>query len=249
MRSSIELGNLSRQTLSKIGKGMTAAFGALSLLVTPAFAADGDTSSSILSIAAASDDFRLGDQSSDKSLEGISESDVKFRKLHAAWGGNQSTPAASLSIPSIDPVTKVDISSYYGYRTDPFRGRRKNHKGLDIRGPVGTPIYATADGFVKTSKWFSGYGNFIELDHGNAISTRYGHMSKLIVDANQRVKKGDIIGLMGSTGRSTGSHLHYEVRVAGEPINPQSFMASNTQDNFHLANNQQSNEAQGGPSE
>lgn len=249
MRCSVELGNLSRQTLSNIGKAMTAAFATLSLLANPAMAADGDTSSSILSLSAASDDFRLGDQSSDKSLEGLSESDSKFRSLHSAWIGNQSTPAASLSIPSIDPVTKVDISSYYGYRTDPFRGRRKNHKGLDIRGPVGTPIYATADGFVKTSKWFSGYGNFIELDHGNAISTRYGHMSKLIVSANQHVKKGDIIGLMGSTGRSTGSHLHYEVRVSGEPINPQSFMASNTQDNFHLANNQKSNEAQGGPNE
>lgn len=254
MRSSIGFTNIGRQFSSKISKTFIAAIGAVSLLISPSMAADNDTPSIIsVSASANSDNFRLNEKSSDslaKNLENGTEADAKFRALHGSWGNNFSAPAnVSLSIPSIDPVTKVDISSYYGYRTDPFKGRRKNHKGLDIRGPVGTPIYATADGFVKTSQWFSGYGNYIELDHGNAITTRYGHMSKLLVDANTRVKKGDIIGLMGSTGRSTGSHLHYEVRVAGEPLNPQSFMAAHTNDYVKLASDEDSSKAQGGPDE
>src|SRR3546814_7274047 len=90
--------------------------------------------------------------------------------------------------------------------------------------PVGTPCYATANGIGSPSGSAAGYGNLIELNHGDGISTRYGHMSKLIVEPNQRVRRGQVIGLMGSTGRSTGSHLHSEVRIDGEAVNPVPFV-------------------------
>ena len=111
-------------------------------------------------------------------------------------------------------------------RSDPFRGNTRRHAGVDLAGPIGTPIHATADGIVSKAEWFGGYGQFIEIEHGGAFQTRYGHMSRLNVTENQRVRKGEIIGYMGSTGRSTGSHLHYEVRINGEAVNPIPYMHS-----------------------
>ncbi len=241
MSLSIGLLSICRQKISKITCNIAIAVSALSIVHTPAMADSGASSTT------AHTDVRVETKIDKKIPSNAASTDPKFQALHSSWGGNIA-PTMSLSIPSIDPVTKVDISSYYGYRTDPFRGRRKNHKGLDIRGPVGTPIYATADGFVKISKWFGSYGKFIEIDHGNGITTRYGHMSRLKVSANMRVKKGDIIGLMGSTGRSTGSHLHYEVRVAGEPVNPLSFM-SQSSNPVKFADKSKTSQAQGGPAQ
>lgn len=243
MSLSVELMAICRQTVFKINRNVAASIAAISLISAPAIAAENDTSSSVISFSANAD-IRI-DEKIETAGEPSTNVDPKFQAIHSSWGGN-AAPAMALSIPSIDPVTKVDISSHYGYRTDPFRGQRKNHKGLDIRGPVGTPIYATADAFVKRSQWVGGYGKFIELDHGNGITTRYGHMSALKVSANSHVKKGDVIGLMGSTGRSTGSHLHYEIRVAGEPVNPLSFMLRNT-DPVQFAEKTESSQAQGGP--
>ena len=127
---------------------------------------------------------------------------------------------SQVAVPSINPVESMRMTSQYGYRTDPFQGRRKNHKGLDIAGPIGTPIYATADGIVGRAQWVSGYGKYIEVEHGNAIQTRYGHLSAMNVYSGQRVRKGDIIGYVGSTGMSTGPHLHYEFRINGVHRNP-----------------------------
>src|SRR3546814_16364619 len=90
------------------------------------------------------------------------------------------------------------------------------HAGVDIPGPIGTPIYATADGIVERAGRAGGYGNLVEIDHGKGIETRYGHLSKILVKPNQRVKRGQGVALMGSTGRSTGRHLHYEVRIRSE---------------------------------
>jgi murein DD-endopeptidase MepM/ murein hydrolase activator NlpD len=98
------------------------------------------------------------------------------------------------------------------------------HAGIDLAGPIGTPIYATADAIVGRAEWAGGYGNLIELNHGRGIQTRYGHLTRSVVGAGQRVKRGDLIGYMGSTGRSTGSHLHYEVRIDGKAVNPVPFM-------------------------
>ena len=147
----------------------------------------------------------------------------------------------------------MKFSSGFGYRNAPTRGASRNHKGIDIPGPVGTPIYATADGTIGRAQWVSGYGKYVEINHGNAVQTRYGHLSAMNVTPGQRIRKGDILGYMGSTGRSTGSHLHYEVRIAGEAINPTAFLSPQTVDqaksNILLASKTTDSKAIGGPAE
>ncbi|MBC2664480.1 M23 family metallopeptidase [Novosphingobium flavum] len=125
-----------------------------------------------------------------------------------------------VSIPSLIPLDNVRLSSDYGMRTHPVLGGKRAHKGVDLAAPVGTPIRASADGVVSRADWFSSYGLYVSLEHGGQIETRYGHMSRLNVAAGQTVHKGDIIGYVGTTGRSTGPHLHYEVRIAGEAVSP-----------------------------
>jgi murein DD-endopeptidase MepM/ murein hydrolase activator NlpD len=128
------------------------------------------------------------------------------------------------SIPAIQPVDFHDlrrIGSLFGYRTDPFYKVSKFHEGIDFAAAVGTPIYATGDGIVSVAAYNSGgYGNEIEINHGFSYETKYAHLSKIKVKVGQRVKRGEIIGLMGNTGKSTAPHLHYEVHKAGIPVNP-----------------------------
>ena len=131
-----------------------------------------------------------------------------------------------VSIPSLVPVDGVKLTSDFGMRWHPVLGGRRQHKGIDLAAPTGTPIHAAADGVVGRADWFSGYGLYVALEHGGNIETRYGHMSRLNVAAGQTVHKGDIIGYVGTTGRSTGPHLHYEVRVAGEAVNPMPYLQS-----------------------
>jgi len=129
-----------------------------------------------------------------------------------------------VSIPSIVPVDGAALTSGYGMRWHPVLGGRRAHKGVDLAEPVGTPVHASADGVVSKAEWFSSYGLFVSLEHGGNIQTRYGHMSRLNVASGQTVHKGDIIGYVGSTGRSTGPHLHYEVRIAGTAVSPIPYM-------------------------
>lgn len=174
--------------------------------------------------------------------------DEEFRRLFNGWkqmdgpqlaiaptkvatapsmGGSAAAPIfapTKVSIPSRMPVEGPALTSGFGMRTHPVLGGRRAHKGVDLAMPVGTPVYATADGVVERASWFSSYGLYVSLEHGGNIETRYGHMSRLNVAAGQQVKKGDIIGFVGSTGRSTGPHLHYEVRVAGAAVNPVPYM-------------------------
>ena len=126
----------------------------------------------------------------------------------------------TVSIPSRVPVEGVRLTSEYGMRWHPVIGGRRAHKGVDLAGPIGTPVHASADAVVGKAEWFSSYGLYVALEHGGDIETRYGHMSRLNVYAGQHVHKGDLIGFVGSTGRSTGPHLHYEVHAAGKPVNP-----------------------------
>jgi murein DD-endopeptidase MepM/ murein hydrolase activator NlpD len=155
-------------------------------------------------------------------------SDPKFKQLFTTWKKLDQIEQSTIAIPSVEPVKGTAFTSGFGVRSDPFRGRAAMHAGIDLAGPVGTKIYATADGIVSRSEYNGGgYGNLVELNHGRGIETRYGHMSKRLVEEGQRVKRGDLIGLMGSTGRSTGSHLHYEVRIDGKAVNPIPFMQSN----------------------
>lgn len=162
-----------------------------------------------------------------EAVEPLKTADPKFRQLFMSWKKLDQIEQGTIAIPSIEPVKGTTFTSGYGVRSDPFRGRAAMHAGIDLAGPMGTPIYATADGYVQRSQWVNGYGNLVEVNHGRGIQTRYGHLSKSLVRDGQQVKRGQMIALMGSTGRSTGSHLHYEVRVDGKAVNPIPFMQSN----------------------
>lgn len=150
--------------------------------------------------------------------------DVQFRSLFTTWKKLDSLEQGVIAIPAIQPVAQMSFTSDYGVRSDPFRGTAAMHAGVDIPGRIGTPIYATADGLVERAERSGGYGNLVEINHGKGIQTRYGHLSKMLVAPNTRVKRGQLIALMGSTGRSTGSHLHYEVRIDGSAVNPRPFL-------------------------
>lgn len=132
--------------------------------------------------------------------------------------------AANLAAtPSIWP-TSGEVSSRFGWRNSPWGGGQELHPGIDIANSMGTPIFATADGEVVLSGWSGGYGNIVQINHGKGIETIYGHNSRVIVNAGQAVKKGQVIAYLGSTGRSTGPHLHYEVRVNGTAVDPIRFL-------------------------
>ena len=150
--------------------------------------------------------------------------DTQFRSLFMTWKKLDTLQQGVIAIPSAQPVAHLNYTSNYGIRSDPFRGTAAMHAGVDIPGPVGTPIYATADGMVDRAERAGGYGNMVELDHGKGIQTRYGHLSKILVEPGTRVHRGQLIALMGSTGRSTGPHLHYEVRIDGRAVNPVPFL-------------------------
>lgn len=117
------------------------------------------------------------------------------------------------------------INNEFGFRRNPFGGRTYEfHGGMDIDGERGDAVFAPANGVVSEAGWKGGYGNMIEIDHGNGLKTRYGHLSKIEVEAGQQITRGQQIGLIGSTGRSTGPHLHYELRINDHPINPRFFL-------------------------
>lgn len=176
----------------------------------------------------------------------VRQADPQFKALFNSWQRLDQLQTGIVSIPSARPVDIVTVNSGFGVRSDPFRGGRAMHAGVDMPGPVGTPIYATADGRVGRSGWYGGYGNLVELEHGRGIQTRYGHLSSILVAPGTRVKRGQVIGLMGSTGRSTGSHLHYEVRIDGRAVNPIPFLQTS---DYLLAMSRRPAVAVGGPEE
>ena len=130
----------------------------------------------------------------------------------------------TLMIPSSRPV-EVPVGSGFGFRSDPFTGRGALHTGLDFPSPVGTEIHAAAGGVVRTAEMHPEYGLMLEIDHGNGLMTRYGHTSKILVKPGDLVKRGQVVADVGTTGRSTGPHLHFEVLVDGVPQDPQRFLA------------------------
>lgn len=184
----------------------------------------------------------------DSRASSLGNGDDEFRQLFANWRSldkptgyvaptfNRSLTAAApfaaapfaaprtVSIPSRIPVEGVHLTSDFGMRWHPVIGGRRQHQGVDLAGPIGTPVHATADAVVGKAEWFSSYGLYVALEHGGDIETRYGHMSRLNVYAGQHVHKGDVIGYIGTTGRSTGPHLHYEVRISGAAVNPIPYM-------------------------
>ncbi len=133
--------------------------------------------------------------------------------------------AALASVPLRAPVAgEIDETSPFGVRVDPFQHVPAMHTGIDFRGTMGEPIHVTAPGTVTSAGWSGGYGNMVEVDHGNGLATRYGHLSAIDVRVGQVVRIGQVIGRLGSTGRSTGPHVHYETRVNGEAVNPAKFL-------------------------
>jgi murein DD-endopeptidase MepM/ murein hydrolase activator NlpD len=157
-----------------------------------------------------------------------SAGNATFKALFNSWKKLDQLQDGVIAVPSDKPVkTNVAFTSGYGVRSDPFHAGAAMHPGIDLAGSYGTPIYATADGTVLRAGWNNGgYGNLVEIDHGRGITTRYGHMSAIMVHAGDHITRGQQVGRMGSTGRSTGNHLHYEVRIDGRAVNPIPFMKS-----------------------
>ncbi len=171
----------------------------------------------------------------------VENGDTRFKSLFASWTAIErtaptvgtgevvtaySSPIAqrAISVPSRMPLEGAALTSSFGMRTHPVLGGRRQHQGIDLAAPSGTPVYATADGVIGRADWYSSYGLYISINHGASMETRYAHLSRLAVAAGDNVKKGDLIGYVGSTGRSTGPHLHYEVRVEGLAVNPIPYM-------------------------
>ena len=135
----------------------------------------------------------------------------------------QESRLSALLVPSAAPVIGP-VGSGFGFRTDPFNGRAALHTGLDFPAEIGTPILAAAGGMVITREWHAGYGHVLEIDHGNGLVTRYAHCSSIEVDVGALVKRGQLVAKVGNSGRSTGSHLHFEVLVDGAPQDPARFL-------------------------
>jgi murein DD-endopeptidase MepM/ murein hydrolase activator NlpD len=154
--------------------------------------------------------------------------DPKFAELFVNWQRVEQLEDAMASLPSFVPARSYTLTSSFGFRYDPFHGRGAQHAGLDMAGAHGEPIHAAAAGRVVRAERYGAYGNTVDIDHGRGILTRYAHLSSIKVAVGDRVEMGERIAAMGSTGRSTGTHLHYEVRIDGQPVNPRPFIESSS---------------------
>jgi len=218
-------------SLRNVSKATTAFFGAITLLIAPSAHANSSANTAADMTAPVRE----------AQAETLANGDERFRELFASWTSLDSLSATvdtppvvverpTVSVPSLTPVNGARMSSGFGYRNHPVRGGRRKHKGVDLAAPTGTPVYATADGMVDLARWGRGYGLYIKLDHGADLETRYAHLSRLAVAPGDRVEKGDVIGYVGSTGWSTGPHLHYEVRVNGVAVDPIHYMVAKRED-------------------
>ncbi len=157
-------------------------------------------------------------------LGGGDDIDPRFERLGLSLSRMAVLERALDGIPQVVPASVQNITSGFGYRRDPFNGRGAMHAGIDFKGAMGSPIFAAADGRVTFAGRKSGYGNAIEITHGNGMLTRYAHLSRIGVKVGQPVAAGATIGGLGSTGRSTGPHLHFEVRINNRAVNPRPFL-------------------------
>lgn len=190
---------------------MIAAIAACGVAAAPATAADVGT-------------LQKGDRLAPAEVATIQGTDDQFHSLFLSWQRQDAVGQPEMSVPSSRPLGVATFTSGYGVRSDPFRGQAAMHAGIDLAAPTGTAVYATADGTVDRAQWEGGYGNMVEIEHGKGLATRFGHLSRVLVHPGQTVKRGDLIALVGSTGRSTGPHLHYEVRIDGHAVNPVPFL-------------------------
>lgn len=202
---------------------------AAALIATPAIASTSANANSAAEVTVPVEQAQAGS---------LSLGDPKFRDAFSQWveldKSGPSTPEertqatnwarSAVMVPSGMPLHNSRLTSSYGMRNHPILRKRRAHKGVDLAAATGTPVYATADGNVSRADWFSSYGLYVSIEHGGDLQTRFAHLSRLAVAAGEKVKKGDLIGYVGSTGRSTGPHLHYEVRVNGVAVNPIPYM-------------------------
>lgn len=159
-----------------------------------------------------------------EALTGADDIDPRFERLGLSLARMAVLERALDGIPQVVPASVENITSGFGYRRDPFNGRGAMHSGIDFKGAVGSPIFAAADGRVTFAGWKAGYGKAIEITHGNGMLTRYAHLSRIGVKVGQPVEAGTTIGGLGNTGRSTGPHLHFEVRINDRAVNPRPFL-------------------------
>lgn len=149
----------------------------------------------------------------------VKETQLREQGILSLWEALSERQSLLNATPSMKPA-KGWFTSRFGYRIDPFNNKAVMHAGLDIAGPPGTPVYAPADGVISYVGFESGYGKLVSIDHGYGVVTRYGHNSRIFVELGQKVKRHDVISAIGSTGRSSGPHVHYEVRIHGVPVDP-----------------------------
>lgn len=155
----------------------------------------------------------------------LKASQLREQGLLQLWDSLSERKSLLAATPSIKPAPGW-YTSRFGYRVDPFTGRTTMHAGVDIATPPGTPVHATADGIVTYAGYENGYGKLVAVDNGYGVSTRFGHNSRLFVHPGERVKRGDVLAASGNTGRSTGAHVHYEVRIHGIPVDPMNYILS-----------------------
>ena len=153
----------------------------------------------------------------------VQETQLKEQSVIDLWESLSERQSLLNSTPNMKPA-KGWITSRFGYRVSPFSGKTVLHAGLDIAAAPGSPVYAPADGVVVFASYDESYGKLITIDYGYGVITRFGHLSQIYVQAGQRVNKWDVVGAVGNTGRSTGPHLHYEVRINGTPVDPVNFI-------------------------
>lgn len=155
-------------------------------------------------------------------------SGAAFVERMASWSAEPAMPAAESAAPreAVAPPPPLRLSSHYGARRDPVNGRQRFHAGIDIPGAAGSPVFASAAGVVTFAGNAGGYGRMVEIDHGDGMRTRYAHLARLLVRSGLQVAQGAVVGRMGSTGRSTGTHLHFEVRRDGGPVDPLALLSS-----------------------
>lgn len=163
---------------------------------------------------------RLGEQL-DNLAKQMSEQQDWFQMLDTVLTERSGNEAR---LPNYRPVDYDEVASSFGWRRHPISGRHALHEGLDFPAPKGTPIYAASGGVVSEARYMTGYGKLVEINHGNGMSTRYAHASSIVVKLGDVVEKGQLIARVGSTGQSTGSHLHFEVRMAGQALDPKLFL-------------------------
>lgn len=158
--------------------------------------------------------------------QAVKDSNLKEQSVIELWELLSDRQSLLAATPSIQPA-RGPIGSRFGYRIDPINGRQKMHAGLDITAPPGTPVRAPADGIVSFAGWDDQFGKLVSIDHGYGVLTRFAHNSQIFVQVGQKVSRYDVIAAVGSTGRSTGPHLHYEVRVNGIAVNPANYVLDN----------------------